>query len=46
LYIYRYEGDSNHDEAVVYGITTKSGENGVFVTGFAANSVMMLQSIN
>jgi hypothetical protein len=31
VHIYRYEGDSNpDDEAVVYGITTKSGENGVF----------------
>jgi hypothetical protein len=30
VHIYRYEGDSNpDDEAVVYGITTKSGENGV-----------------
>jgi hypothetical protein len=33
------EGNSNpDDEAIVYGITTKSGENGVFY-GFAANSV-------
>lgn len=40
VHIYRYEGNSNpDDEAIVYGITTKSGENGVFVSGFAANSV-------
>jgi hypothetical protein len=33
------KGDSNpDDEAVVYGITTKSGK-WCFVTGFAANSV-------
>jgi hypothetical protein len=31
---------------LVYGITTKSGENGVFVTGFAANSVSDAESIN
>jgi hypothetical protein len=30
LYTFTDEGDSNpDDEAVVYGITTKSGENGV-----------------
>jgi hypothetical protein len=39
VHIYRYEGNTNpDDEAIVYGIRTKSGENGVFVTGFAANS--------
>jgi len=37
--IYRYEGDSNpDDEAVVYGIKANSGEKGVFVAGFSANS--------
>ena len=40
VHIYRYEGNTNpDDEAIVYGISTKSGENGVFVSGFAANSV-------
>jgi hypothetical protein len=40
VHIYRYEGNSNpDDEAIVFGIRSKSGENGVFVTGFAANSV-------
>jgi hypothetical protein len=40
VHIYRYEGDSNpDDEAVVFGIKSKSGKKGVFVTGFAANSV-------
>jgi predicted transcriptional regulator YdeE len=38
--IYRYEGNSNpDDEAVVYGLKSQSGEKGVFVTGFAANSI-------
>ncbi|MBP4141923.1 hypothetical protein J3S90_08915 [Flavobacterium sp. P4023] len=38
-HIYRYEGDSNpDDEATVYGIKSKSGKKGVFVTGFSANS--------
>ncbi|PWA05851.1 hypothetical protein [Flavobacterium psychrotolerans] len=38
-HIYRYEGDSDPgDEAVVYGITSNSGEKGVFVAGFSANS--------
>lgn len=37
--VYRYEGNSNpDDEAVVYGIQSKSGEKGVFVSGFSANS--------
>lgn len=39
VHIYRYEGDSNpDDEAVVYGIKSNSGEKGVFVAGFSANS--------
>lgn len=39
LHIYRYEGDSNpDDEAIVYGILSNSGEKGVFVAGFSANS--------
>ncbi|MGO4821798.1 MULTISPECIES: hypothetical protein [unclassified Flavobacterium] len=38
--IYRYEGMTNpDDEAIVFGITSKNGEKGVFVAGFAANSV-------
>ncbi len=38
-HVYRYEGNSNpDDEAVVYGIQSHSGEKGVFVTGFSANS--------
>jgi len=39
IHIYRYEGDSSpDDEATVYGIKSKSGEKGVFVSGYAANS--------
>ncbi|MEO5777741.1 MAG: hypothetical protein ABIQ27_12620 [Flavobacterium sp.] len=39
LHIYRYEGDSNpDDEAIVYGIKSNTGEKGVFVAGFSANS--------
>ena len=39
-HIYRYEGDSSpDDEAVVYGIKSTSGKKGVYVAGFAANSV-------
>lgn len=39
LHIYRYEGESNpDDEAIVYGIQSNTGEKGVFVAGFAANS--------
>ena len=39
VHIYRYEGDSNpDDEAVVYGIKSNTGEKGVFVAGFSANS--------
>ncbi|CAM3551251.1 hypothetical protein FLGE108171_02700 [Flavobacterium gelidilacus] len=38
-YIYRYEGNSNpDDESSVYGIKSKSGQKGVYVAGFAANS--------
>ena len=38
-HVYRYEGDSDPDEeAVVYGITSNSGEKGVYVAGFSANS--------
>jgi len=38
-YIYRYEGDTDPgEEAVVYGIVSNSGEKGVFVSGFSANS--------
>ena len=40
VHIYRYEGDSNpDDEAVVYGIKSASGKKGVYVAGFAANSI-------
>jgi ABC-type phosphate transport system substrate-binding protein len=39
-HIYRYEGNTDPgDEAVVYGIQSNSGKKGVFVTGFAANSI-------
>lgn len=39
VHIYRYEGNSDpDDEAVVYGIKSSSGEKGVFVAGFSANS--------
>lgn len=39
-HIYRYDGDTDPDEeAVVYGITSKTGERGVYVAGFSANSV-------
>jgi hypothetical protein len=39
-HIYRYEGNTDPgDEAVVYGIQSKSGKKGVFVAGFAANSI-------
>jgi hypothetical protein len=38
-HVYRYEGDTDPDEeSVVYGITSDSGEKGVFVAGFSANS--------
>ena len=40
IHIYRYEGNSNpDDEAIVYGIRSKSGVKGVYVSGFSANSV-------
>jgi len=39
VHVYRYEGDSSPDEeATVYGVESKSGKKGVFVTGFAASS--------
>jgi hypothetical protein len=39
-HVYRYEGDSDPgDEAVVYGINSTSGQKGVFVAGYSANSV-------
>lgn len=38
-HIYHYEGNSNpDDEATVYGIVSKYGLKGVFVTGTSANS--------
>ena len=38
-HVYRYDGDTDPDEeAVVYGISSNSGEKGVFVSGFSANS--------
>ena len=38
--IYRYEGETNpDDESMVYGIKSKSGKKGVYVTGFSANSI-------
>lgn len=40
--VYRYEGNSDPaDEAVVYGIQSKSGKKGILVTGFGmyANEV-------
>jgi hypothetical protein len=38
-HVYRYEGDSDPgEEAVVYGIVSNSGERGVYVAGFSANS--------
>ena len=38
-HIFRYEGESDPgDEAVVYGIISTSGEKGVYVAGFSANS--------
>lgn len=46
VHIYRYEGDSNpDDEAVVYGIKSSSGKKGVYVAGFAANSVTKAHEI-
>ncbi|NDP26247.1 MAG: hypothetical protein GZ087_02295 [Flavobacterium sp.] len=38
-HVFRYEGNSDPgDEAVVYGIISTSGEKGVYVAGFSANS--------
>ncbi|WP_291101096.1 MULTISPECIES: hypothetical protein [unclassified Flavobacterium] len=38
-HVYRYEGDTDPgEEAVVYGIISNSGERGVYVAGFSANS--------
>jgi hypothetical protein len=38
-HVYRYEGDTDpSEEAVVYGIVSNSGEKGVYVAGFSANS--------
>ena len=38
-HVYRYDGDTDPDEeAVVYGIRSNSGEKGVYVAGFSANS--------
>jgi hypothetical protein len=38
-HIYRYEGDTDPgEEATVYGIESNSGERGVFVSGYSANS--------
>lgn len=38
-YVYHYEWNSNpDDEATVYGIVSKFGLKGVFVTGTSANS--------
>jgi hypothetical protein len=38
-HVYRYDGDTDPDEeAVVYGIRSNSGERGVYVAGFSANS--------
>ena len=38
-HVYRYEGNTDPgDEAVVYGIKSSSGQKGVFVAGFSANS--------
>jgi hypothetical protein len=38
-HVYRYDGDTDPDEeAVVYGIVSNSGQRGVYVVGFSANS--------
>lgn len=45
-HVYRYEGDTDPDEeAVVYGITSNSGERGVYVAGFSANSESQAASV-
>jgi hypothetical protein len=37
--VYRYEGITDPgEEATVYGIESNSGERGVFVSGYSANS--------
>ena len=37
VHIYRYEGESDPgDEATVYGIRSKDGEQGVFVAGLSS----------
>lgn len=37
VHVYRYEGETDPaDEATVFGITSKTGEKGVFVAGLAA----------
>lgn len=39
-HLYRYEGETNpDDESMVYGIKSKSGKKGVYVSGFSANSI-------
>ena len=38
-HVYRYDGDTDPgEESVVYGIVSNSGEKGVYVAGFSANS--------
>ncbi len=38
-HVYRYEGDSDPaDQAVVYGISSKTGQKGVFVAGYSAKT--------
>ena len=38
--VYRFEGDSDPgDEAVVYGIRSKSGAMGVLVSGYGASAI-------
>ncbi len=44
--IYRYEGMSNpDDESTVYGIKSKSGQKGVYVAGFSANSTKQADKV-
>jgi hypothetical protein len=39
-HVYRYEGFTNpDDQSIVYGIQPKNGKKGVFVSGFAPNSI-------
>lgn len=46
VHVYRYEGESDPgDEAMVFGITSSTGEKGVFVAGLSAftdNSAAMV----